>query len=68
MHDYTFSICSNNKVKASQINNNEANIENGVIWDKDYIGMSNDSSICYDLGTLKPNEEFNCKFSVKFLI
>ena len=57
MHDYTFSICSNNKVKASQINNNEANIENGVIWDKDYIGMSNDSSICYDLGTLKPNEE-----------
>mgnify|MGYP004539995423 FL=1 len=57
MHDYTFSICSKNKVKASQINNNEANIENGVIWDKDYIGMSNDSSICYDLGTLKPNEE-----------
>ena len=57
MHDYTFSICSNNKVKASQINNNETNIENGVIWDKDYIGMSNDSSICYNLGTLKPNEE-----------
>ncbi len=57
MHDYTFSICSKNKVKASQINNNEANIENGVIWDKDYIGMSNDSSICYDLGTIKPNEE-----------
>ena len=57
MHDYTFSICSNNKVKASQINNNEANIENGVIWDKDYIGMSKDSSICYDLGILKPNEE-----------
>lgn len=57
MHDYTFSICSKNKVKASQINNNEANIENGVIWDKDYIGMSNDSSICYELGTLKPNEE-----------
>ena len=57
MHDYTFSICSNNKVKDSQINNNEANIENGVIWDKDYIGMSNDSSICYDLGTLKQNEE-----------
>ncbi len=57
MHDYTFTICSNSKVKASQINNNEANIENGVIWDKDYIGMSKDSSICYDLGILKPNEE-----------
>ena len=57
MHDYTFTICSDNKVKTSQINNNEVNIENGVIWDKDYIGMSKDSSICYDLGILKPNEE-----------
>ena len=57
MHDYIFTICSNSKVKTSQINNNQANIENGVIWDKDYIGMSNDSSICYDLGILKPNEE-----------
>lgn len=57
MHDYTFTICSNSKVKTSQINNNKANIKEGVIWDKDYIGMSNDSSICYDLGVLKPNEE-----------
>ena len=57
MHDYTFAICSNKNVEKSQINNNKANIQDGVIGDKDYIGMSNDSSISYNLGTLKPNEE-----------
>ena len=57
MHDYTFAICSEYKVDKSQINNNQSNIKTGVIGDKDYIGMSNDSSISYDIGTLKPNEE-----------
>lgn len=57
MHDYTFAICSNKKINNSQINNNSSNIEEGVIGDKDYIGMSNDSSISLDLGILKPNEE-----------
>lgn len=57
MHDYTFSICSNKNVSNSQINNNASNIEEGIIGDKDYIGMSNDSSISLDLGILKPNEE-----------
>ena len=57
MHDYTFSVCSNKKIKSSQINNNSVNIEEGIIGDKDYIGMSNDSSISYNLGILKPNEE-----------
>ena len=57
MHDYTFAICSDNKIKTSQINNNKANIEQGIVWDKDYIGMSKDSSISFDLGILKPNEE-----------
>ena len=57
MHDYTFTICSEYKVDKSQINNNEANIQTGTIGDKDYVGMSNDSSISYNLGILKPNEE-----------
>ena len=57
MHDYTFAICSEYKVDKSQINNNQSNIKTGVIGDKDYIGMSNDSSISYDIGVLKPNEE-----------
>ena len=57
MHDYNYITCSNNKIKSSQINNNSETIESGNVWDKDYIGMSNDSSISYDLGVLKPNEE-----------
>ena len=57
MHDYTFTVCSNKKIKKSQINNNESNIYTGKIGDKDYIGMSSDSSINYDLGILKPNQE-----------
>lgn len=57
MHDYTFTICSDKKIEKSQINNNNSNIQTGVIGDKDYIGMSSDSSISYNLGTLKPNEE-----------
>lgn len=57
MHDYNFIVCSNKKVKSSQINNNQETIENGEVWDKDYIGMSSDSAICYDLGILKPNDE-----------
>ena len=57
MHDYNFIICSDKKINSSQINNNIDTIESGNVWDKDYIGMSNDSSINYDLGVLKPNEE-----------
>ncbi len=57
MHDYTFTICSDKKIEKSQINNNKANIQSGIIGDKDYIGMSNDSSVSYGLKTLKPNEE-----------
>lgn len=57
MHDYTFTICSDKKVEKSQINNNKGNVQSGVIGDKDYVGMSSDSSISYNLGVLKPNEE-----------
>ena len=33
------------------------NIVSGTIQDKDYIGMSCDSSISYDIGTLKQGEK-----------
>ena len=62
IHDYTFSIGSDKKIESSQINNNSANIDTGIIGDKDYIGMSNDSSISYKFKTLKPNEEI--EFSI----
>ena len=57
MHDYTFTICSDKKIEKTQINNNKSNIDTGTIGDKDYVGMSNDSSISLNLGTLRPNQE-----------
>lgn len=56
MHDYSLCTFSKKKIKYSQINNTEANIQSGEIWDKDYVGMSQDSSIGYDLDVVRPNE------------
>lgn len=57
-HDYALSIVSKNTVLSSyQINDTNSNIHTGEISDKDYIGMSSDSSICYNIGVLKPNEK-----------
>lgn len=57
MHDYTVCSFSKEKIDSSQINNSMANIHEGIIGDKDYVGMSTDSSISYNLEVLKPNEE-----------
>ncbi len=56
-HDYSVCIFSKNPIKSYQINNAESSIMNGSIGGKDYIGMSPDSAISYDLGLLKPGEE-----------
>ena len=57
-HDFTFSIFAKNyELLSYQIHDSSANFYTGVIKGKDYIGMSNDSSISYDIGTLKPNEK-----------
>lgn len=57
-HDYALSIVSKNTILSSyQINDTISNIYTGTISDKDYIGMSADSSICYNIGILKPNEK-----------
>ena len=57
MHDYTLSIFSKQKTLSHQINNVQENIADGEIGGKDYIGMSIDSSISYNLGTLNPGEQ-----------
>ena len=57
-HDYMIStFCKDRKILSSQIHGSSNNIVTGEIWDKDYIGMSNDSSISYDIGLLKPGEK-----------
>jgi len=55
-HEYVMCTFSKEKLLTSQINNTKANIMEGRVWDKDYVGMSADSSISYSLGVLKPNE------------
>ena len=57
-HDFTFStFAKNTKVIKHQINGSKENIQRGEIYDKDYIGMSNDTSVCYELGVIKPQEK-----------
>ena len=56
-HEYVMCTFSKQKLLSSQINNTKANINEGTVWDKDYVGMSADSSISYDLDILKPGEE-----------
>ncbi len=57
-HDYSVAITSKKTpLKSHQINDTDRNIVTGIISDKDCIGMSHDSSICYDIGKIAPNEE-----------
>lgn len=56
-HDYNFCIFSKEKIKSCQINNSKESIMDGVIGDKDYIGMSENSSISYDMGVIKAGEK-----------
>ncbi len=54
-HDFTVSTFAKGaKISKHQINGSYDTIKTGEIHDKDYIGMSKDSSICYDLGTINP--------------
>ena len=55
-HDYSICIFSKEKIDSFQINDTDNNLRTGYIGGKDYIGMSPDSSICYDLGELLPGE------------
>ena len=57
-HDFSVStFAKGHKVSSHQINGSKETINRGEIQDKDYIGMSKDSSICYDLGIIKPQEK-----------
>ena len=57
MHDYTFTIFSKKEPLSYQINNTKENINDGYIGGKDYVGTSTDSSISYNVGIIKPEEE-----------
>ena len=57
-HDFNVATFAKGaKIVAHQINGSKETIKRAEIWDKDYIGMSKDSSIAYDLGVIKPQEK-----------
>lgn len=57
-HDFMISTFSKEqKTLSHQIHGSWNNIKSGEIWDKDYIGMSNESSISYDLEVIRPGEK-----------
>lgn len=55
-HDYSLKIAVNKPVTSYQINGSSESKDSGNVDGKDYIGMSNDSSIICDLGSIMPNE------------
>ena len=57
MHDYTLAIFSKKEPLSYQINNTEDNINEGIIAGKDYVGLSIDSSISYNVGEIEPGGE-----------
>lgn len=57
-HDFAVSTFSKgNKIIKHQINGSKNTIKRAEIYDKDYIGMSKDSSIAYEIGRIKPGEK-----------
>ncbi len=55
-HNYVFCIFSRNALFGHRLNDVPNHIQSANITDKDYIGMSNEIAISYDIGTLKPGE------------
>ena len=57
-HDFVVSTFSKDyMVQKHQINGSKETIKRTEIYDKDYIGMSKDSSISYKIGIIHPNEK-----------
>lgn len=57
-HDFSVATFSKtHKILNVQINGSSENINSGIIGGKDYIGMSKDSSVSYDIGIIEPGEK-----------
>ena len=58
-HDFAFCTFANQDISGHRINDTQNYINDAVLEDKDYIGMSDDSAISYDLGTLKSGDQID---------
>ena len=57
-HDFVVSTFAKDyKINKHQIHGSKETINKTEIYDKDYIGMSKDSSISYKIGVIHPNEK-----------
>lgn len=65
-YNHDFSVCtfSKEKLHKFQVNGASNDFMSGKIGGKDYIGMSQDSAISYDLKEIKPNEEVSISIYV----
>ena len=64
-HDFVLStFAKGRRLLSYQINGSSDTIKRGEISDKDYIGMSKDSSISCDLGVIKPKEKKSIEIAI----
>ena len=56
-HNYSVAIYSDRQIYSHKLNDVQSVLYSAVINDKDYIGMSNEIAISFDIENLKPNEE-----------
>lgn len=56
-HNYAMAIFSNKNLYGHKLNDVHSTLQSAVIMDKDYIGMSNEIAISYDIGTIHPGEQ-----------
>lgn len=64
-HDFTFATFAKSKeIVKHQINGSKETIKRAEIRDKDYIGMSKDTSIAYKIGNIKPGEKVELQICI----
>ena len=64
-HDFMVTtISQDHRIMSHQINGSKNTIKSANILDKDYIGMSNDSSISFEIGNIKHGEKKNIDIAV----
>ena len=56
-HNYSLSIFSNDEIYGHKLNDVQSTINSAIIEDKDYIGMSNEIAISYNIGIIPKNEK-----------
>jgi glucoamylase len=56
-HDFAFCTFAKQKISGHRLNDVENYIRDGILTDKDYIGMSEASAVTYNLGELKPGDK-----------